>query len=292
MSESPSTPPPSRSERRAAERGARFDVGARGTTRPSGRRAAQPRRLLTTRNLTFGGARRRRAPRRCARLQPARRPGGYGDLRDPGLAYPTAILDGNALGSAPRAGHAGGLGGLPVPGLRPPLARRGARAGQPVVLAGHLRIVHHEIDILGRGGRGSPGCPRSGRSAHDQQDAYWSYAHWIYANQDGENRAASGAIGSSRSRRPPGSTRAAFDDLSRHARGGGRRSMRPRPWAPSLASTSTPTIFLNGTRYAASRAAGLGDADRGGAREGERVAGGLSPCRDPQPPAASGSSAP
>ena len=71
-----------------------------------------------------------------------------------------------------------------------------------------LRIVHHDIEILDARPRADESrLPGRRRLCADEQGKYWDYAHWIYDNQDGENRAASaGRV--TRSPSPPASTRA------------------------------------------------------------------------------------
>ena len=71
-------------------------------------------------------------------------------------------------------------------------ARRNALDVEPslvnrYVLANQLRIVHHEIDILGRGG-GESTLPAIGAYCANEQGKYWDYSHWVYANQQGENQ--------------------------------------------------------------------------------------------------------
>ncbi len=53
---------------------------------------------------------------------------------------------------------------------------------------GVLRIVHHDLAFLGRGGADDESVlAASGAVCANRQDAYWAYSHWVYANQDGEN---------------------------------------------------------------------------------------------------------
>ena len=60
------------------------------------------------------------------------------------------------------------------------------------VIPGRVRIVHHDISILGRTSPETPTnestIPAKGAYCANEQDLYWPYAHWIYGNQDGENR--------------------------------------------------------------------------------------------------------
>jgi protein-disulfide isomerase len=56
------------------------------------------------------------------------------------------------------------------------------------VSAGTLRIVHHDIAILGdRTPNDESKIAAVGASCATDQGRYWDYSHWIYANQDGEN---------------------------------------------------------------------------------------------------------
>jgi protein-disulfide isomerase len=57
------------------------------------------------------------------------------------------------------------------------------------VTTSKLRVVHHDIAFLGRGGAGDESVlSASAAACADEQDAYWPYHDWLFANQDGENR--------------------------------------------------------------------------------------------------------
>ncbi len=56
------------------------------------------------------------------------------------------------------------------------------------VVPGTLRIVHHDIAILGdRTPNDESKIAAVGATCATDQGRYWDYAHWVYANQDGEN---------------------------------------------------------------------------------------------------------
>jgi protein-disulfide isomerase len=111
-----------------------------------------------------------------------------GTLSDPGLNYPAGLEDGKAIGRAD----------APVAldvweDFQCPICARYSLSVEPVLVAryvqpGILRIVHHDIAILGRGGADDESkLAAAGSACANTQGKYWDYAHWIYANQDGEN---------------------------------------------------------------------------------------------------------
>jgi protein-disulfide isomerase len=110
-----------------------------------------------------------------------------GRLVDPGFNYPAALLDGSNLGQADAPvllevfeDYQCPVCGLYSLDVEPAIVSK-------YVAGGQVRIVHHDIDLLGGGGDESR-IPALGAYCADQQGLYWSYAHWIYTNQDGENR--------------------------------------------------------------------------------------------------------
>jgi len=109
-------------------------------------------------------------------------------LDDPGLAYPTELMDGAAIGRAD----------APVTlevweDFQCPVCARHSLEVEPMLVGqyvrdGILRIVHHDLAFLGRGGPDDESVlAASGAVCANRQDLYWDYAHWVYANQDGEN---------------------------------------------------------------------------------------------------------
>lgn len=114
-----------------------------------------------------------------------------GTLVDPGFAYPASITDGSNLGPVD----------APVTlevfeDYQCPVCARHSLDVEPSIVnkyvtSGQLRIVHHDISLLGRGGPSDPNdestITAKGAYCADQQGLYWPYAHWIYNNQDGEN---------------------------------------------------------------------------------------------------------
>lgn len=244
MSKSSSTPPPTRRERRAAERNARFDA-ERDQRRARGATASGSSGLLTTRNLTFGALAigvLLVAVLAISQLGPR----ATGSFKDPGLEYPVAIQDDNALGNA----------GAPVllevwGDYQCPVCARHSLDVEPAlvnqfVLAGQLRIVHHEFDLLGRGGEESR-LPAIGAACAVNQDAYWNYSHWMYANQDGENRG-----GFRRERvvaiaEAAGLNRTEFETCLDTAEAIAAFDANQAK-ATELGVSSTPTMYLNGTR--------------------------------------------
>ena len=186
MSTKTSNQPTSRKNRRAAERRDRYDT-ARDQRRARTAAASGSSSWMTTRNLTIGAI--AIGVLLVAILAISQLGGGSSGaaLKDPGIEYPASIQDGAALGStsAPVT--------LEVWGdFQCPICARNSLDIEPslvnsYVIPGKLRIVHHEIDILGRGGDESR-VPAIGAYCADQQHLYWPYAHWVYGNQQGENQ--------------------------------------------------------------------------------------------------------
>ena len=110
-----------------------------------------------------------------------------GRLVDPGFSYPAALLDGSSLGSTD----------APIllevwEDYQCPVCGRHSLDVEPAIVnkyvaSGQVRIEHHDIDLLGRGGDESR-IPALGAYCAEQQGLYWPYAHWIYNNQEGENQ--------------------------------------------------------------------------------------------------------
>ena len=114
-------------------------------------------------------------------------PRATGTLKDPGIVYPAALVDGTTIGSAD----------APVTlevweDFQCPVCARHSLSVEPVIVEryvkpGTLRIVHHDLAFLGRGTPDESEAAASGAVCANRQDKYWDYTHWIYANQDGEN---------------------------------------------------------------------------------------------------------
>jgi protein-disulfide isomerase len=286
LSNKSSTPPPSRRQRRAEERRDRYDT-ARDQRRERVAATTNPTSSLTsTRNLTIGalivGA-------ILVAVVAIGQLGGRGSTDtfvDPGLEYPAAVRDANALGSttAPVVMEVWG-------DFQCPICARHSLDVEPslvnqYVLANQLRIVHHEMDILGGGGDESR-IPATGAYCAIQQDKYWDYAHWIYANQQGENRggfkrdrviAIAGAAGIDE---------AAFTTcLDSQAATDAFAAVQAQ--GTELGINQTPTMYLNGTKYVGLKSA----SDWATLIDAELAKASASPAAASASPAASGSAAP
>jgi protein-disulfide isomerase len=173
-----------------------------------------------------------------------------GTFTNPAIAYPADIQHDNTLGSA----SAPVL--LEVYGdFQCPICARHSLDVEPSVVSkyvipGKVRIVHHDIAILGRPSPTSPDnesrIAASGAVCAIAQGKYWDYAHWIFANQDGEN-----AGGFTRERVTAIATAAGLD-------GTALRSCLDQPattgqvdantqQALAMGINATPTLYLNGT---------------------------------------------
>ncbi len=175
-----------RRDRRAAERQDRFskDRDERRGRAPAGKGGSS---LINTRNMTIVGV---IVGVLIVVVVGIGQLGGKvtGTLKDPAAAYPAALLDGTAIGKAD----------APVvmevyEDYQCPYCGKYSLDVEPVLVSqyvtpGTLRIVHRDIGILGRGGPDDESvlAARGGFCANEQ-GKYWDYAHWVYANQDGEN---------------------------------------------------------------------------------------------------------
>ena len=111
-----------------------------------------------------------------------------GTFIDPGVEYPAALIDGATIGTSDAAVT------LDVyEDFQCPVCARYSLTVEPAlvtryVLPGTLRIVHHDIAILGnRSPDDESKIAAVGASCATDQGRYWDYSHWVYANQAGEN---------------------------------------------------------------------------------------------------------
>jgi protein-disulfide isomerase len=181
------TQPSTRRDRRAQERRDRFESDRNlRRSRPTGAKGPGSS-LLSTRNVTIAAV---AAGILIVAIVGIGQLGGKvgGKLKDPAMAYPAALLDGTNVGKA------GAAVTMDVyEDFQCPVCARYSLSVEPVlvsqyVAAGTLRIVHHDIAILGRGGADDESrLAASGAFCAAKQGKYWEYAHWVYNNQDGEN---------------------------------------------------------------------------------------------------------
>ncbi len=182
------TPPSTRKDRRATERRDRFELAREERrTRVSTRGGSGASALMSTRNITIAAL---VVGVLIVVLVAASQLGGKvsGTLKNPSMAYPASLLDGATIGKAD----------APVTlevyeDFQCPICAQYSLSVEPIlvnqyVIPGTLRIVHHDIAILGRGGVDDESkLAASGATCANQQGRYWDYAHWVYENQDGEN---------------------------------------------------------------------------------------------------------
>lgn len=180
-------PPLSRRQRRLADRGARHDAARDERRARSG--GASGSSFLSGRNLTIG------AVIVGVLLVGFLAVGQLGKKAtatfvDPGVEYPVALIDGATIGSKD----------APVTlevyeDFQCPVCARYSLNVEPTLVAnyvmpGTLRIVHHDIAILGnRSPDDESKIAAVGASCATDQNRYWDYSHWVYANQAGENAA-------------------------------------------------------------------------------------------------------
>lgn len=271
-----SNPQSTRRDRRAAERRDRFDSArderrGRVTTGKSGGSS-----LLNTRTMTIGAV---IIGVLIVVVVGIGQLGGKvsGTLKDPRMAYPKELLDGSTIGKA----------GAPVTldvyeDFQCPVCGTYSMTIEPILVSqyvtpGNLRIVHHDLGILGRGGADDESVLAArGAYCANEQDRYWDYSHWIYNNQDGEN-----AGGFRRERltaiaEAAGVERVAFstclDDAATVA-----AVDKANAEAGVLAINSTPTMYLGGKQIVGLKSA----AEMGALIEAELAKASASPAASP-----------
>jgi protein-disulfide isomerase len=176
------------------------------------------------------------------------RASGADTVRDPGLVYPVALADGSSIGRAD----------APVTlevweDFQCPVCARHSLEVEPVLVGtyvrdGVLRIVHHDLAFLGTGGPDDESIgAASGAVCANRQDAYWPYAHWVYANQDGEN---GGGFRGDRVRSIAEAAGLDVKDWDACVADAAVRQQVADSTATGIAQgvNSTPTMYLNGTR--------------------------------------------
>lgn len=200
-----------------------------------------------------------------------------GTFEDPAMAYPVALLDGTDIGKAD----------APVvmqvyEDYQCPVCAKYSMDVEPVlvsqyVAAGTLRIEHNDIGILGRGGPDDESV-LSARGAYcaNEQGKYWDYAHWVYANQDGEN-----AGGFRRERLTAIAEAAGVEPVAFNACLDGAAAAgavdASNAEATALGINSTPTMYLGGKQYVGLKSA----AELGALIEAELAASSASPAASP-----------
>jgi protein-disulfide isomerase len=241
-----STPPSTRRERRAAERRDRFDT-ARDERKAKASSGGGGSSWINARTMTIVGL---VVGVLIVVAVGVNQLGGgaSGKLKDPSIAYPAALEDGNALGKADAPVLMETYGDFQCP-----VCANNSLDAEPslvakYVVANQLRIVHHDINLLGRGGDESL-IPALGAYCALDQGKYWDYSHWIYNNQDGENTG-----GFRRDRVIQIAVAAGLDE------GKFTTCLDSQPAKDAVAAItakatnelgidSTPTIYLNGTKY-------------------------------------------
>ena len=239
------TTPTTRKERRAAERKDRFEAARdeRKTRSSSGGGSS----FINTRNMTILGI---AAGVLIVLVVAVGQLGNRvtGKLADPQINYPAALLDGTAIGKADAP-----LTMEVYSDFQCPVCARHSLDIEPSLVAryvndGTLRIIHHDIDLLGRGTDESK-IPAIGAVCANEQGKYWNYSHWIYNNQDGEN------AGGFRKERvisiaaAAGLDEAAFATCLDTQPPADEVALITATAIEELGINSTPTMYLQGTQY-------------------------------------------
>lgn len=249
-----SNPQTTRRDRRAADRRDRFEVArderrARtASTRGGSRGGGGGSNLFTTRNVTIAAI---LAGVLIVVVVAVNQLGtkATGNLIDPGTSYPAALLDGHALGKST----------APVTldvyeDFQCPYCAQYALSVEPIIVSdyvasGQARIVHHDFVFLDRVASDYESkLTAIGAYCADQQGKYWIYAHWVYANQSGEN-----AGGFRRERLTAIATAAGLDATAfstcLDSQDASTFVAATTTKASSLPVVQTPTIYVNGTEW-------------------------------------------
>ena len=244
-----SDPQTTRRDRRAADRRDRFEVARdERRARTASTRGGGGSGLFSTRNITIGAV---LVGLVIVVIVAIGQLGtkASGTLKDPGTSYPAALVDGHALGKAP----------APVSvdvyeDFQCPYCAQYSLSVEPIIVSafvanGQARIVHHDFVFLDRSAsQYESKLTAVGAYCADEQDKYWSYDHWVYANQDGENQG-----GFRRERLLAIATAAGLDQTAFSAcldsQAAGAFVAETTAAANALPVTGTPAIWVNGTQW-------------------------------------------
>ncbi len=171
-----------------------------------------------------------------------------GKLVDPATPYKAELLDGTTIGKADAPLTMEVYGDFQCP-----VCARHSLDIEPTIVSryvndGTLRIVHHEVDLLGRGGDESR-IPAIGAVCANDQGKYWDYAHWIYQNQDGENTGGFRKDRVIKIAAAAGLDEAAFTTCLDSQPPADAVAAITAKATGELALSSTPTMYLAGKQY-------------------------------------------
>ncbi len=246
LSASKNTPPSTRKERRAAERRDRFEA-ARADRQRGGSSSGGGKSLINTQTMTIAGVVIGILVVAIVAI------GQLGDrasgkLTDPAIEYPAAVMHDNVLGDANAPVTMETYGDFQCP-----VCARNSLDSEPGLVAkyvttGKLRIIHHDIDMLGRGGDESLN-PALGAYCALEQGKYWDYAHWVFQNQDGENAGGFVMDRVTKIAVAAGLDEAKFTACVSSQAAKDAVAAISNKAMQEMGINSTPTIYLNGTQY-------------------------------------------
>lgn len=245
MTPDQSDPQQSRRDRRARDRQDRFEAARAERRRSSGATAARRGGLrIDTTTMTIAGL---VVGIAIVVVVAAGQLGGGETLRDPGISYPEELLDGKAIGRAD----------APVlvevyEDFQCPFCAQYSLDVEPGLVArfvtnGSVRIEHRDIAILDRTADAESTRAAAGAFCADRQDAYWAYASWAYANQDGENRGGFSAERLTRIAEAAGLDLPAWSACLASAEALAEPASSTRE-ARERGVDGTPTLFIDGER--------------------------------------------
>jgi protein-disulfide isomerase len=108
-------------------------------------------------------------------------------LTDPGIAYPASIQHDNELGSATAPVTLEVYGDFQCPHCASSSLDTEPSIVSTYVIPGKVRIVHHDFVWVSQNADRESRVAAAGAICAQRQGRYWDYAHWVYANQLGEN---------------------------------------------------------------------------------------------------------
>jgi protein-disulfide isomerase len=175
-----------------------------------------------------------------------RPPAPSGDLVRGATSYPADLTDGTTLGSVAAPVEIELYADFQCPACRQFVTLELPQLVTDYVRTGAVRIVAHDIDVLGRGSPDESIELAVGASCAGEQDRYWQFHDLVFWNQGRENRGDHDAAFIATVADQAGVDRAAWDACI--ARSDVRQAIIDRTAeARAQGIAATPTLRVNGT---------------------------------------------
>lgn len=182
-------------------------------------------------------------------------PGGGGpstnDLTSPAAIVPTDLVDGRTLGKADAKVSIEIWSDFQCPACRSLAVEIEPSIIAEYVVPGKVKFIYHDAAFQGQ--RGNPNYDESvqagaGARCAADQGRFWQMHDWIFANWSGENKGAYRAERLNAIADAAGLDRAAYDAcMAANDKQSAVQAETQQGLA--LGVNSTPTLFINGTRY-------------------------------------------